>query len=235
MRTKKEKGNITSLQYQPVGMAEGISATLTKAILEGVLESGQQLVEATLQKQFGVSKSPVREALRDLEKKGLAVLVPRKGTFVKALTVEEIEENYEIRSLLEPFAARKGYERMTEENLEKMKQAFSSMKQAAADGNALEYWNHHQAFHDSYLEIPGSQLLREILSKLRMHNAWYRNQFLSTDLKRDLQTHSLLLKYYTNHRVVPSTIEKEMKAHVRVGLANFEKYLSRIEKTKKNG
>ena len=74
------------LDFKHTALVDRVSETLAQAILEGVLKGGDQLVEARLQKRFGVSRSPLREALRDLEKKGLVDIIPRKGTFVKTVT-----------------------------------------------------------------------------------------------------------------------------------------------------
>ncbi|MFH1090070.1 MAG: GntR family transcriptional regulator, partial [Pseudomonadota bacterium] len=79
---------IKKYTFKPSVIGEQISRVLTEAILEGILKGGDQLVELELQKHFGISRSPLREAFRDLEKKGLVVIVPRKGTFVKQITRE---------------------------------------------------------------------------------------------------------------------------------------------------
>lgn len=67
-----------------------------QATMGGILKEGEQLVEAELQKLFGVSKSPIREALREVEKMGFVVIKPRRGAFVKAITHRDIEENFRV-------------------------------------------------------------------------------------------------------------------------------------------
>ena len=94
MENEKLSGKIKDLEFKPHVLGEQVSQILTEAILEGLLKGGDQLVEAELQKQFGVSRSPLREAFRDLEKKGLVVIVPRKGTYVKQISRKDIEENF---------------------------------------------------------------------------------------------------------------------------------------------
>ena len=83
MENEKLTGKIKDFDFRPHVLGEQVSHILMEAILEGVLRGGDQLVEVELQKQFGVSRSPLREAFRDLEKKGLVVIIPRKGTYVK--------------------------------------------------------------------------------------------------------------------------------------------------------
>ena len=72
--------------FRPTVLVERVSRILTEAIVEGALKGGDQLIEADLKEQFGISRSPLREAFRDLEKKGLVEIKPRKGTFVKKIT-----------------------------------------------------------------------------------------------------------------------------------------------------
>ena len=92
-------------------LGEQVSQILMETILEGVLKGGDKLVEAELQKKFGISRSPLREAFRDLEKKGLVVIIPRKGSFVRRITQKDIEENFPVRSVLEGLAAKEAFQK----------------------------------------------------------------------------------------------------------------------------
>ena len=105
MESEKLTGKIKDLRFRPHVLGQQVSHILTEAILEGVLKGGDQLVEAELQKQFGISRSPLREAFRDLEKKGLVFIIPRKGTYVKQLSRKDIEDNFPVRAMLEGLAA----------------------------------------------------------------------------------------------------------------------------------
>ena len=91
MESEKLTGKIKDLEFRPHVLGEQVSRILTEAILEGVLNGGDQLIEAELQSQFGISRSPLREAFRDLEKKGLVVIIPRKGTYVKQVSRKDIQ------------------------------------------------------------------------------------------------------------------------------------------------
>lgn len=92
--------------FKPTVLVENIYEILTDAIVKGVFKGGDQLVEAELRKQFGVSRSPIRESFRILEKKGLVEILPRRGAFVKKITARDIEEHFPVRSILEGLAAR---------------------------------------------------------------------------------------------------------------------------------
>ena len=88
--------------YKP--LREIVFSTMRKAIIEGGFKPGQRLMEVQLAEQMGVSRTPVREAIRKLELEGLVVMVPRKGAYVAGLTSEDIREVVVIRVVLEGLA-----------------------------------------------------------------------------------------------------------------------------------
>ena len=117
--------------FRAYGLIDQIRDMLTEAILSGELPDGHRLKETDLQDRFQVSRSPIREALRELEKKGLVTIVPRRGAFVKTVTLRDIRQNFAARSVLEGLAAREAHGRMTNEDLGDLKRLYGHMKQAA--------------------------------------------------------------------------------------------------------
>jgi len=77
---------IKELEFRPSVLGDQVADIIAQAIMDNELEGGQKLIEAEIQKQFGVSRSPIREAFRTLEKKGLVDIIPRRGTFVRKVT-----------------------------------------------------------------------------------------------------------------------------------------------------
>lgn len=112
-------------------LVEQICEALTNAIIEGRLKPGQPLTEQSLQKEFGVSRTPIREALRILEAKGLVTVIPRKGAWVKQIEKKDIEETFPIRALLEGYAAKVAVERMTPDDLDRMRRHLDEMERSA--------------------------------------------------------------------------------------------------------
>ena len=92
--------------------------TLRDAIITQVLKPGERLMEIQLADEMGVSRTPVREAIRKLELEGLVVMVPRKGAYVAGVSMKDIHEVYEVRSALEMLAVTLAAERITEEELD---------------------------------------------------------------------------------------------------------------------
>ena len=208
------------LEFRHVGIAQAISGNIVQAIMSGVLKEGEQLVEADLQKHYGVSKSPVREALREVEKMGFVEIRPRRGAFVRAITQRDIEENFRVRAVLEAQAAREAYPRMTEEERAEMRACLEQMRQAVVNNDPKRYWESHRRFHDSYLNASHNQTLIRILQTLRMQNTWYRytGQLYSGDLPVDLAPHVELAEHFLKKDISEDELERIMRAHTAIGL-----------------
>ena len=229
---KKLSESIKPLELNSMTLNEGIARALMKGILSGTINGGEQLVEAELQKHFGVSKSPVREALKDLEKKGLVEIKPRKGAYVKAITRRDIEENFRVRSALEGLAAKEAYQKITEKDLSKMNLALDKMQLAAEKRIHKKYFEYHHLFHDVYLTSSDNRLLIDILKTIRTQNLWYQlsHQYYSSDfdLETDASTHFDIVNHFKNKDVSEKDIETVMRNHIAKGLINFFVYLEKI-------
>ena len=102
--------------YKP--LSEVVSETLRQAIQDGTLKPGERLMEIPLAEELGVSRTPIREAIRKLELEGFVVMVPRRGTYVANISLKDITQVFEIRSALEELAAGLAAERITSEEIE---------------------------------------------------------------------------------------------------------------------
>jgi len=205
-------------------MGQAISENILQAIMSGILKEGEQLVEAELQKLFGVSKSPIREALREVEKMGFVVIKPRRGAFVKAITHRDIGENFRVRSVLEALAAREAYATMTEAELSAMTTSIENMRRAARDNDPERYWECHRRFHDSYLLASHNQALIEILQNLRMRNTWYRfaRQLYTGDLQVDFAPHVEIFNHFLKRDISEDELETIMRRHTVIGLGYLQ-------------
>ena len=208
---------IKSRGFKPQVLTKQVSDLLTDLILKGTLTPGEQLVENELQKQLGISRSPLREAFRELEKKGLVEIIPRKGTFVRAITRKDIEENFPVRACLEGLAAREAYAKITPQELAQMGAALKEMKKAAEHNDVEKYWETHFEFHETFIRASGNQLLRGILSTLRMHRLWYvvtyryqwQNIHMSIDIHK--QIHDMLSAEDTDLAKLETLVRKHIQ------------------------
>ena len=218
---------VKQLDFKPTVLVEKISDILTDAIVEGILKGGDQLVEAELRQQFGVSRSPIRESFRILEKMGLVEIIPRRGTFVKKISTRDIEEHFPVRSNLEGLAAREAYSRMGRDELDSLSRVLENMKRAAAKGDAKEYWRQHLEFHEIFIHNSGNMLLVNLLKTLRMHSLWYRfsYRYYSEDFNRSVKIHQKILRMFKSRKTDPDELERVVRHHIEVALEIFKKYL----------
>ncbi|MFC1798690.1 GntR family transcriptional regulator [Thermodesulfobacteriota bacterium] len=223
MLTRKIKQH----DFKPIVLGEQVAQILTEAILEDVLKGGDKLVETQLQKQFGISRSPLREAFRDLEKKGLVVITPRKGTFVKQITLKDIEENFPVRATLEGLAACIAHGKMGEKELADLKLSLNKMELAVKKNDIKSYWKHHLAYHETFIATTENEVLINILRTLRMHSLWYRfsYQYYSEDLKKSLAVHQKIFNLFKNKKTNPAKLAAEVHNHIEVAYERFQDYL----------
>lgn len=210
-------------------LVEKVSKILTEAILDGTLNGGNQLIEADIQKRFSISRSPIREAFRDLEKKGLVEIIPRKGTFVKRITRRDIEEHFPVRSVLEGLAAREAYRRITEQELEAMTDAFENMKKGASQNDTKIFSEQHQLFHELFINASRNNILITLLKTLRMHTMWYRfsHQYYKEDFNKSLVVHKKILKLLKGPKTKEKELEDVVRNHIAVALDRFLVYLEK--------
>ena len=141
-------------------------------IIRGEFRSGQRLTEDTLAERYGVSRVPVREALRTLEAEGFAWSRPYAGTFVAELTEAEAADLLEIRALLEPMCAGRAAVRRTPEQLGRLKELTSLGQEAVRDGRLGELARLNSRFHEVLAEASGSALLSQLITQLSWKIAW---------------------------------------------------------------
>lgn len=121
--------------YKP--LREVVADTLREAIISGVLKPGERLMEIQLAKELGVSRTPVREAIRTLELEGFVVMIPRRGTYVADISIKDINELYEIRTVLDVLAAGLAAERITEKELEELERLLVKLGEDTNDTERL--------------------------------------------------------------------------------------------------
>lgn len=121
-----------------------VCRVLREAILRGEFKPGQRLVQEELANSLGVSRMPVREALRKLESEGLVSIEPHRGAVVKSLTVEDVKEIYVLRSQFEKMAVEKSVERMGKEDIQALENVMEEMKRAE---DAEEFIEKNIQFH----------------------------------------------------------------------------------------
>jgi DNA-binding GntR family transcriptional regulator len=225
MKTFAEKTK--KISFSPTVLVDSVAETLTEAILSGVFARGDKLIELDLRERFGISRTPIREAFRILEKQGLVEITPRKGTFVRKISKTDIKEHFPVRSTLEGLAAREAYGKMSDEEIRDMEKVLQKMRNAAARKDHLKYFESHTKFHDIFISASGNSLLIDNLKTLRMHMIWnrYSTNYFKENFKKSLQVHEKLLEYFREKRVKPEVVDKAVREHIEAALDSFLRYL----------
>ncbi len=147
-------------------LRELVSRSLRAAILSGAAGPGQTLREQDLARRLGVSKTPVREALRELEREGLVVSAPHRGAVVVGLPLDGVRELVELRTALEPFAARLAAERIPNTQVAALRQLLETVREAIAAGDPSAGAQVAGRFHRKIYELSGNARLQRMLESL---------------------------------------------------------------------
>jgi len=147
-------------------LREKILETIREAILKGALKPGEKVAEPELAERFGISRTPIREAFRQLESEGYLTVIPRKGAVVTSLSERDVEEFYAIKSVLEGFAAKMAAQKMTEKDLERLEGINEKLEKLAREGDVKNFFRVHNDFHECFIRAAGNDKLLELISQL---------------------------------------------------------------------
>jgi len=217
--------------FRSMTLVEQVARALKEDILTGRLKGGDQLLEDRLKGQFGISRTPLREAFRILEKEGLIEILPRKGAYVKRISRQDIEENFPVRAKLEGLAARLAYPNITRQDIEAMEEAFAHMKEAAQRKDFSDYSTHHLAFHEIFINASKNETLIALLRNLRLHTLWHRYtyNYYKADFKNSLMIHRRIIDLFKKKKASPEEIERTVRQHIEVALGPFLAAMEKLE------
>ena len=159
--------------YKP--LREVVYETLREAIRTGALSPGERLMEIQLAEELGVSRTPVREAIRKLELERFVVMLPRRGTYVANLSLKDINEVFEIRAALDGLAAGLAAERITEEELEQMERLLVEIADHIERHDNQKIVEVDEAFHDILYRASRNERLVGIICNLREQFTRFRS------------------------------------------------------------
>jgi DNA-binding GntR family transcriptional regulator len=146
------------LQQHP-SLATAAQAWITDQILRGRIKPGEKLAEVALAQQMGISRSPVREALRALSAQGLIIVEPRRGAFVAEMDAKQATDLYVCRLLIEPECVREAVDGLSDSDLAKLQEIFGRMRDAADKGHAETYVSALTEYNQELLEACPNRIL----------------------------------------------------------------------------
>lgn len=187
--------------YKP--LREIVFETMREAIISGQLRPGERLMEAQLAEEMGVSRTPVREAIRKLELEGFVVMIARKGAYVADLSTKDIADVFEIRSALEALAAGLAAERITDEEMEDLQRILVKVSESAESHDLEALINVDTEFHDVLYKASRNNRLVQIISNLREQIQRFRSTTLASPgrMKNALEEHKKIVDAISERNV----------------------------------
>lgn len=194
---KEPNFQVNMNEYLP--LRDVVFNTLRQAILRGELKPGERLMEIQLANKLGVSRTPIREAIRKLELEGLVLMIPRKGAEVAEITEKSLKDVLEIRRALEDLAVRLACEKITKEELKELKKAGEEFKKVLKSQDITEVAEADVRFHDVIYMATDNPKLIQLLNNFREQMYRFRVEYLKKDEVRPqlLAEHDEIIKYIT--------------------------------------
>ena len=188
--------------------------TLRQAILTGELKPGERLMEIHLANKLGVSRTPIREAIRKLELEGLVTMIPRRGAEVAQITEKSMNDVLEVRRALDALCVELACERITQEDMGRLKQACEAFEAAVRTRDVKKIARADVELHDIIVQATGNQRLVQLIHNLSEQMYRYRFEYI-----KDASQHQRLID---EHRMIYESIVKKDReaasqaAHVHI-------------------
>ena len=230
----QERFQLKMDQFLP--LRDVVFNTLRQAILTGELKPGERLMEIHLADQLGVSRTPIREAIRKLELEGLVTMIPRRGAEVAQITEKSMNDVLEVRRAVDALCVELACERITKEELQRLSEACDAFaeeaKKSEKEKDVKILAQKDVALHDIIVQATGNQRLIQLVNNLSEQMYRYRFEYL-----KDFSQHEKLVE---EHRIIYENIVKKNRETAceaaRLHIDNQKKAIIRqirLEKEKK--
>jgi DNA-binding GntR family transcriptional regulator len=208
---------INNDEYLP--LRDVVFNTLRQEILTGKLKPGERLMEIHLANKLGVSRTPIREAIRKLELEGLVIMIPRRGAEVAQITFKSLEDVMEVRRALDVLAIELACDRMSKDDQDRLYDACEKFNIAVGTGDTRRIAEADVAFHDIIVLSTGNARLIQLVNNLSEQMYRYRFEYL-----KDRATHDTLKQEHLEMYQSILSKDKETAARtVRKHIDNQEK------------
>ena len=206
-------------EYLP--LRDVVFNTLRQAILRGELKPGERLMEIQLANKLGVSRTPIREAIRKLELEGLVLMIPRRGAEVAEITEKSLRDVLEVRGALEELAVKLACQKITDEQIQELRTAEKEFEMALSSGDVTVYAEADVKFHDVIYRATDNQRLIQLLFNLREQMYRYRVEYL----KREESHGNLLIEH---RRIIETIANRDMDAAVDAVCQHIDNQVSAV-------
>lgn len=206
-------------EYLP--LRDVVFNTLRQAILRGELKPGERLMEIQLANKLGVSRTPIREAIRKLELEGLVLMIPRRGAEVAEITEKSLRDVLEVRGALEELAVKLACQKITDAQIAELRAAEKEFEMALQSGDVSVYAEADVKFHDVIYRATDNQRLIQLLFNLREQMYRYRVEYL----KREEAHETLLVEH---KRIIETIANRDMEAAVDAVCKHIDNQVSAV-------
>jgi len=191
-----------------------VAERLKAQIYQNELKPGDAIDEMALCKRYGISRTPLREALKVLSSEGLIQLVPRKGSFVRNMDIAELNELFPVMAVLEGLCAREAVENCRDADLVRLDDMHATLEKLAESGDIDEYYEKNFEFHQAIQDLSGNRTLQRMIGDLRKVLRLARHYQLTMPgrLAASIEEHREIMHAF--HARDPDMADTNMKAHL---------------------
>ncbi len=211
-------------EYMP--LRELVFTTLRQAILKGEIQPGERLMEIQLAEKMGVSRTPIREAIRKLANEGLVTMIPRKGAIVAGISEKMLMDVLQVRMTLEKMAYECAFKFITDEQIEELKEAEKEFEESVKNNDLVQIAEIDEKFHFIIYSAAQNDKLKEILTNLRENMYRYRMEYAKNKESRDqlIKEHNEMIETLIKRDSVEGLkiVEQHIKNQEKVILEKIE-------------
>jgi DNA-binding GntR family transcriptional regulator len=220
----RQQNTMSDVKSKKDSLAEEALTRIQEAIVSGDLRPNQRLIEVQLSRKFGMSRTPIREAIRRLQQTGYVTILPSGGAIVTEFSQKHMKEQFEIREVLETLVVKLACERATEEQLRMAREYLDQAAEFASRNDVNEYYRFDARFRDILLEACDNERLITLVKTLR--NYYYLGRLAhvisEAELRRNIKQEFALI----------SSVSERNKAGAAKAIKEILKTLSRISQTR---
>ena len=213
---------MTNERIERSALYEQVAERIRRRIYDHELTPGQAIDEKELCALYGISRTPLREALKVLHSEGLVELVPRRGCFVKQPDIEELRELFPVMAVLEGLCAREALRNAGPDDLQRLEELHGRLEMFAAAGDVDGYYEVNFVFHQAIQELSGNRVLQRVSTELRKILRLARHTQLTVEgrLQGSLREHRKIMEAFRQNDA--DAVESTMRQHLNAQLDVLE-------------
>ena len=203
-----------------------VADRLRDQIYQHELIPGDPIDEMALCERFGISRTPLREALKVLNSEGLIELIPRRGSFVRSMEIEELNELFPVMAVLEGLCAREAVENCTAQDLQQLEKMHEKLENYVKERNIDAYYEQNFVFHQAVQDLSANKWLQRVIGDLRKVLRLARHMQLTIPgrLEESLEEHRQIMQAFSKHD--SDMADQNMQKHLK------QQWNSLVEKSK---